>query len=135
MQLPFYNVQAPVGPGKANRIDDVMLVQILLRETAKTPQMIWAYGLPPMLVTGVADGNLFKWILAFQNFCGPLVTKDGIVDPARDALHLSTISHSDYTISVLNRLLRSAASDVYTGLPIDDSTPQLLRDALWKNAR
>ena len=89
--FPLYNIDQPVGPGKANIAADVRLVQALFIETSRFDAGDWLAEVPANLrtlaTTGTFDDKLKSWILAFQTwaargFGGSKVFKvDGIVDP------------------------------------------------------
>ena len=87
----IYNIDAPVGPGKTNRNDDVRLVQNLLIELSRFAANDWVASIPPqqrnLSTTGRFDDLLELWIKAYQNwlvkgFGGSSVfMADGIIDP------------------------------------------------------
>ena len=89
--FPLYNIEQPVGPGKANLPDDVRLVQALFIEVSRFDAYDWVQDIPAQFRTlttsGMWDDNLKEWVLAFQRwsakgFGGDANFKvDGIVDP------------------------------------------------------
>jgi hypothetical protein len=86
-RVPCLNVTLPVGPGKMNAPDDVLLVQGLLNYIAEGFRSTEPLGLPsrrdlPRL-TGVADRKTFDAIRRFQTRWGRiLLAADGVIHPA-----------------------------------------------------
>ena len=78
--IPIYNLDAPVGAKKANRADDVKLVQSLLR-LAMTMTNGAVFETPQ--VTGIFDDTTRIAIVAFQQWAGEVqnVKRDDVVDP------------------------------------------------------
>ena len=70
--FPLYNIDQPVGPGKANIAADVRLVQALFIETSRFDAGDWLAEVPANLrtlaTTGTFDDKLKSWILAFQTW-------------------------------------------------------------------
>jgi hypothetical protein len=100
--FPIYNIDQPVGPGKANKPDDVRLVQALLVELSRFDRALWISQIPKealvLATTGVFDGVLEQWILALQkwlvsNFGGAANWKaDGVIDPMPLVGSISTVA-------------------------------------------
>ena len=83
MTIVVYNIDSAVGSGRANKPDDVRLVQELLNAVARTERN-WAPP-TPLAVDGKFSNNLRIWILAFQTRSAVMnqgkVVVDGLVDP------------------------------------------------------
>ena len=89
--FPIYNIDAPVGPGKTNRNDDVRLVQNLLIELSRFAATDWVASIPPqqrtLSTTGRFDDLLELWIKSYQNWLvkgyggNSVFMADGIIDP------------------------------------------------------
>jgi hypothetical protein len=128
------NIDSAVGFGGANRSDDVMLVQYLLRLWGGKHYGAWGRsatgqarhpllnGLGPMLesflpaVDGNCDGVTKTWIMMFQ-MCqkATLLTIDGRVDPIPNQPNPRT-----NTMLLLNRLMWNQG---YSDLPADAPAP------------
>ncbi|MCW5748322.1 MAG: hypothetical protein KIT36_19195 [Alphaproteobacteria bacterium] len=79
---PFYNIEAPVGAGQANKPDDVTLVQYLLIKVASRTAGKWTPPATPLVANGIYTPNLSAWILSYQKVtAGP---NDGVVHPQRN---------------------------------------------------
>jgi hypothetical protein len=76
---PFYNVDAPVGAGQANKPEDVTLVQYLLLKVSTRTGAKWTPPATPLVVNGTYTPLLGEWIKSFQT--AAQATKDGIVHP------------------------------------------------------
>lgn len=88
--FPLYNIDQPVGPGRANRPDDVRLVQALMIEVSRFDANDWVADLPSanrtLSTSATFDDRLATWILTFQRWCvkgygGSNFKADGVVDP------------------------------------------------------
>jgi hypothetical protein len=131
----FYNVNRAVGKGSANRKGDVMLVQLLLKKFYAKKKDV-----PPppgqMKVDGLFGPTTATWIARFQLQQNPLfpngVATDGVVDRAKDPW-VSTISHTLYTILVLNFWLRQTDVLLFENLAFDPECPALLKNELVFN--
>ena len=132
----YYNIDWPVGLSAANRKDDVMLVQtlfhILYHETE---------GFSPPLavdeieVTGECDATTRAYIRYFKRellLSGERIYPDEVLDPIRDndPDKKSTISRTRYALTFLVGTTGIHKLDRLQGLPEDESTPVLLRQAL-----
>jgi len=112
--FPLYNIDQPVGPGKANIAADVRLVQALFIETSRFDAGDWLVQVPAELrtlaTTGSFDDKLKSWIITFQTwaakgFGGSKVFKaDGIVDPMPIASISASPSFASGRISTLGFL-------------------------------
>ncbi|HEX2887984.1 hypothetical protein [Vineibacter terrae] len=76
---PFYNIEAPVGAGQANRPDDVSLVQYLLVKVASRTMGKWTPPATPLQVNGVYSAALTEWIMSYQKRTKGM--NDGVVSP------------------------------------------------------
>ena len=109
--IPIYNLDAPVGPGKPNRPDDVKLVQCLLR-------LVWkkidnSAVLSPIKVTGQFDQATATGVVAFQTYVSQVknVRRDDVIDPMpakRGGVDFETVAPNGhlYTIYYLNIMAR-----------------------------
>jgi hypothetical protein len=86
--FPLYNIDQPVGPGKANKPDDVRLVQALMIELSRFDIGDWVGQIPAqqrtLSTSGIFDDTLKQWVLAFQTWSKQHVGNymlDGIIDP------------------------------------------------------
>jgi hypothetical protein len=79
---PFYNVEAPVGAGRANQPADVLLVQYLLTKVASQTIGKWNPPGAPLLIDGQFTPNLTAWILSYQKVVA--LIPDGVVDPQKN---------------------------------------------------
>jgi hypothetical protein len=132
----FYNVDQAVGKNKSNAQDDVLLVRFFL-SALKGSGFGDVYGFKPpgtLPVITSWDQQLTDWIIAFQTCVknqatGTLI--DGIVDAARGtATQKSTISHSIYTIVLLNRAYKAGNEKSHAALWLDPAVPAQLRASL-----
>ncbi len=136
----FYNLDAAVGKGKANRPEDVLLVRWFLSQI-KGSAAAGVFGFNPPGVLPVIqawDQQLTEWIIAFQSAMHPnaQVLKDGIVDAARGtASQKTTITHGIYTIVLLNNAYKANQKESHAALWLDPRVPQALRTALLNNVR
>ncbi|HMJ09136.1 MAG TPA: hypothetical protein VK468_09030, partial [Pyrinomonadaceae bacterium] len=96
--FPIYNIDQPVGPGKANRADDVRLIQAIFIELARYSSTDWLKDIPQeqrgLATTGSFDNRLHLWITTLQNWAVGGYGKghfkaDGIIDPLP---HTSSVS-------------------------------------------
>jgi hypothetical protein len=102
MFMPVYNIDAPVGAGQPNSVDDVKLVQMLLMPLGRHMPRTFQ-GLPPLTANGTFDANLGNWILAFQRD-PPRLVKDGKINPirAQDGHFVPNMGAHSSTLLVLN---------------------------------
>jgi len=128
--FPLYNIDQPVGPGKANKPDDVRLVQALLIELSRFDQNDWVALIPRgslgLATTGTFDSTLETWILALQNFLvsnlgGVKLWKaDGVIDPMPPAGPVSTSSRFQSgrfsTLAMICNRLWKRNRDAYLGI-------------------
>lgn len=130
----IYNVSFPVGPGRANNQDDVMLVQHAINTLLTHFEIKNAKG--GRITTYLKRDGIFgprtaEAILGYQQHARDVrhlvITADGVVEPAS---HTGWTKHSNlqYTIVHLNRDHRK----LYGKMMSEDDFPDKLRDALKK---
>jgi hypothetical protein len=107
-----YFTDSAVGLGRQNHRQDVLLVQFLLKSLAGKvdPEIHETFavpGAPPLGVDGICGQNTVDAIKRFQTFTigksnpnSPLV--DGLVDVSPRGQPITTITHTTYTIILLN---------------------------------
>lgn len=109
-QLPFYNVDYSVGPGRANQMGDVMLVQYFLREFYNHPDFRHEKPQGDMIIDGRFGPTTELWIRAFQSNAasrGRPIHVDGRVDPAVGGFRGGVTSGGKYyTIAHFNFAFR-----------------------------
>ncbi|MCI0639306.1 MAG: peptidoglycan-binding protein [Gemmataceae bacterium] len=128
----FFNVDAHVGPNCQNKMDDVMLVQYLMRKLAEA-------GIPAdnpavrttmsdVSPTGQFDATTGEGIRAFQEYMrgkfGGVV--DGRVSPAKGPSYGNGV----YTIYNLNCWMRGAFANVWPRLQDLGDCPGLLKNVI-----
>jgi hypothetical protein len=137
---PFYNVDAAVGKGRANHLEDVMLVQFFIKE-------IFDFGAPmnqmttfpdtPLTVSASPDQNLYDWILAFQKMAqkmGTQVVADGTVDSDPGfSMTRTRGTNSVYTIVIMNNFFQGQQPAIYPKLWEHPRMPQTLSINLFTN--
>jgi hypothetical protein len=107
-KLLFYNVDAAVGKGCQNGRSDVLLVQYLLREGCKAPDLAeiqTGAGFTSTDITGIWDqywdGYLANYLRTLKRK-GKRVVEDRRVDPVVGGRPIGSIHHMQYTILFLN---------------------------------
>jgi hypothetical protein len=136
----FYNVDHPVGKGKTNNSEDVLLVRWFLSQI-KGSAVAGVIGFDPpgtLPVIPIWDQQLTDWIIAFQSVMSPSVNVlvDGIVDPARGtATQKTTITKGTYTIVLMNNAYKANQRESHSALWLDQRVPASLRKALFDNIR
>jgi len=124
-ELPYmYNVSNTVSmvSGSNNR-EDVLLVQLLLRELIANPE------LRPM-VTGVMDCTTAFWVYLMQDMAR-LPYIDGTVTPSQsDGRH----SKGMFFIAHLNKLVKNTAPEKWASLPDRPDLDPVLRQQLKKTS-
>ncbi len=99
----IYNVGHPVGEGCANRADDVMLVQFLVKSFFKDSKNAPEKPADDLPITGFFGPVTLRYLRAFSAACGRrglTIQKDNRLDPA-GAQTSGTISQKLYKIVVL----------------------------------
>jgi hypothetical protein len=105
----FYNLDAAVGKGGANRKDDVLLVQYLLRTSANVPGKFAAGVGGVAQVAGVwsdYDDTLLGMVQNYWSDRGTATWQDRLVDPVPYQRSMSPIHHTQYKILTLNVIYR-----------------------------
>lgn len=129
----IYNINSAVGPGAANRRDDVLLVQYLLQEAFKGPSFQKEPG--SVSVDGRPGPQTFAAILHFQKVTkklgkGQSITTDGRVDPPVGEQTLGSISKTKYTIIFMNQAYKSARPLDYPRVSRAGDCPSELRNLI-----
>ena len=112
-----------------------MLVQFFFRELAPVHNIFnWTAPKQPLQVNGSPDENLYTYIHTFQGALKGLgypVAADDRIDPARGArTQRSSITHTIYTIVLLNNWFESMFPQRFLTLPKDSAAPLPLQKAL-----
>ena len=127
----FYNVEAAVGYGGKNLVEDVKVIQFFLQRVfmgIKENKNLKPWG--TMVVDGKCGPITRAWITHYQSELrlhdyNCLV--DGKIDRAGNATNTSnwesSYSHTNYTIRLLNRTLRKYDSEVYKNLTTHPMVP------------
>jgi hypothetical protein len=138
----FYNLDRPVGQGKPNMSDDVLLLRFFLSQIKGSGAGNLIGFNPPgsLPVNGPFDALLDIWIKAFQAAVRGTgntgIAADGIVDPAHGtSAQKTTHTHSTYTIVLMNNAFRSNQPASHAALFLDQRVPASLRESLLKNTR
>ncbi|MPZ18958.1 MAG: hypothetical protein GEV06_13740 [Luteitalea sp.] len=135
-----YNADFRVGRAAANRKDDVMLVQALLR-------MVYIQGFDPkgeyaplpdepdIMVDGIVGPITQRYIMHFKDQArraGVPLYPDQCMDPIRHSnpQSVSTIRNQRYALGVLLEVAERARPDLFSTLPEHKDTPEMLRRAL-----
>jgi hypothetical protein len=101
----FYNLDAAVGKGGANRRDDVLLVQYLMKTSANVPGKFTAQVSGAAQVAGVwseFDDLLLGTVQRNWSQRGTATWQDRRVDPVPFQRSVSPIHHAQYKILTLN---------------------------------
>jgi len=101
----FYNLDAAVGKGGANRRDDVLLVQYLMRTSANVPGKFGATVGGIDQVAGAwsdFDDQLLGIVQKYWSEHGTATWQDRRVDPVPSQQSASPIHHTQYKIVTLN---------------------------------
>ena len=109
----FYNLDRNVGKGGANRRDDVLLVQYLLKTSANVPGIFRAAvgGPPPVAgVWGDVDDILLGMVQSDWAERGTATFQDRRVDPVPQHQTMTPIHHTQYKILTLNVIYASLRS-------------------------
>ena len=138
--LVAYTVEQPVGPGCANRRDDVLLVQHLLRvaweDTATSKGFRPPGEAQPLKDDGICGGTTNKFIKFFQEEArrrGANCALDGRVDPVLSGASSSGGSHTFYTILAMNAARNARRMANLNDIGGDAGFPADLRRALYIN--
>lgn len=126
----FYNVNEQVGYGSKNMVEDVKIVQFFLQRYFECLSIKKPWG--EMTPDGKCGPITRAWIIQAQldmRRAGTNVMADGLVDKAWDPTsnRISSISHTKYTIRILNNTLRNADTEVYKNLTTHPVVPADLK--------
>jgi hypothetical protein len=135
----WYSIDGHVGPGKANRPEDVLLVQFGLRQMGANPPS--GQTITPALkqqlasvpVTGTCDASTVSAIKAFQNWRKtkfPSISVDGVVSPAID--NPSYGAGTMYTIVDFCMAMKRGSVSNWPAVYLDASCPAPLKPILRK---
>ena len=143
----IYTIDSGVGRGRANRRDDVMLVQLLLK---KADAISISAGLPGLhesnlKVDGICGPTTLKFIEGF-GFTGTLtrglgqmnVANDDGFDPLpanRSVKSSNGLWYKIFAVNVRAKQNMESRTPNYNSLIDDPQTPPLLRAALMGNRR
>ena len=121
-----FNVDSHVGPGCPNKIEDVLLVQFFLSETAGLAiEPVLKSKLTKVPKSGTCDSATIDGIRAFQQSFhdrNPAQVVDGIVSPAKGASY----GGGAWTIVLLNVNVRDANSGAWPRLQDYIGCPPIL---------
>ncbi|HYJ90127.1 MAG TPA: hypothetical protein VEV84_02355 [Pyrinomonadaceae bacterium] len=130
----FYNVVSAIGLGCPNMEEDVKVVQFFLQRFFSIPQFKNEKPWGTMTVDGKVGPITRAWILRSQMLMregGVNVLVHGVVDKAGNVAaagnRVSTISHTDYAIRMLNNALRKEDTQVYKTLTTNPVVPADVR--------
>jgi len=134
----YYNLHEGVGPDLNGnyRRDDIMLVQYLLKKVWAQGRFSFAPTLPPPPAPGDINpdgiyGNTTKrWIKEYQNMekqRGNTVLADGRIDRILNQSAETSISHTIYTLFVLNKRFKEALPEVFENVNDDPDCPPDLK--------
>lgn len=143
-QAILYNINHAVGPNKPNVLEDVMLVQFLIKQAFGNdfrPVSVFVRGkatdLTPLMINGRYDANTQGHIDVFQHSFarekGYHLSNDGIVDPIPP--QLTRVPARRYTMGALNDLAEFHLTSRFNTLSSDPEVPGPLREALGKGYR
>ena len=130
----FYNVNSGVGYGQKNMEEDVKVVQFFLKRLYSVPSMQAKKPFGEMAVDGKVGPITRNWIVKTQLIIqqkGTAVLVDGVIDKAANPVNgdnlKSSISHTNYTIRLINNFLRRNDAAVYKTLPSNSEVPADVR--------
>jgi hypothetical protein len=106
----FYNLDGNVGKGGANRRDDVLLVQYLLKISSFIPGKFRATvgGTSPVAgIWGDADDMLLGMVQKEWSERGTATFQDRRVDPVPPHMSQTPVHHAQYKILTLNMIYSS----------------------------
>ena len=130
----FYNVNFGVGYGQKNMEEDVKVIQFFLKRVYSVSSMQDKKPYGEMVVDGKVGPITRNWIVKTQIMIkqkGTAVLVDGIIDKAGNPQNgdnlKSSISHTSYTIRLINNFLRKKDTAVYKTLPSNSEVPPDVR--------
>ena len=126
----FYNVNAAVGYGGSNMVEDVKVVQFFLKRLYSLEDMKKHKPWGEMSVDGKVGPVTRAWIMKTQ-MISKNVLVDGVVNKAGNEQNPSnwetSISHTKYVIRMINNHLRKHDTAVYKTLPTNAEVPPDMR--------
>jgi hypothetical protein len=127
----FYNLDASVGKGGANRRDDVLLVQYLVKISANVPGKFSAEtsGGPPQ-VAGIwtdYDDTMLGMVQGYWAKRGTATWQDRRVDPVPKHQTSTPIHHTQYKILTLNAIYASLRPADFPNMSEATDCPQDLK--------
>jgi hypothetical protein len=130
----FYNINSAVGYGCPNMEEDVKVVQFFMQRFFTIPQFAERKPWGTMVADGKVGPLTRAWIIRTQMVSkqdGANVIIDGVVDKAQNAQdnsnRVSSISHTDYLIRMMNNALRKLDTQVYKTLTTNPVVPPDIR--------
>jgi hypothetical protein len=126
----FYNLDAAVGKGAANRRDDVLLVQYLLKTSANVPGKFGASVGGAKQVAGVwtdYDDLLLGMVQQYWKDKGTSTWQDRRVDPAPPHRTHGSVHHTQYKIITLNLIYQYVRPDDFPKMAKVGDCPAELR--------
>ncbi|HRH41523.1 MAG TPA: hypothetical protein PKY82_07745 [Pyrinomonadaceae bacterium] len=130
--ITFYNVNDSVGSGGKNNTEDVKVVQFFLKRAYLTDELKNGKTWGEMVPDGKCGPITNSWIRKFQIDCNRLGNNtlvDGLIDKANNPQNnrIGSISQTNYTIRLLNNLLRHLDKEVYKNLTTHREVPPDLK--------
>src|SRR5215813_8264985 len=130
--LTFYNVSQAVGGGCPNWLEDVKVVQFFLQRIYSKPKYLPFKPWGDMSVDGKVGPITKAWITKYQLDCrnhGVNTAVDGIIDKAGndESNYKSSMSHTWYTIRILNNMMFENDTAVYKTLSTNPEVPPDVR--------
>jgi len=127
----LYNLSDMVGPGKPNKPDDVMLVQVLLADMAAAKKIghLSAVMGPPA-ITGTFDFATAYWILLMQHENRAGVKVDGFVSPCKSSSGTYSGDTKAWLIAAMNAWYYKHLAQKFSALPTDSRLSPALRKAI-----
>src|SRR4051794_13679421 len=127
----FYNLDHSVGKGGANRRDDVLLVQYLLKTSANIPGKFSATvggGTPQVAgVWGQFDELLLGMVQRAWAELGTATWQDSRIDPVPRQASRTPLHHAQYKILTLNVIYQSVRPVDYPKIADATDCPQDLK--------
>lgn len=125
----FYNVFDSVGYGGKNLLEDVKVVQFFLQRYFACVPVKGGKPWGEMVPDGKCGPITRAWITRFQMDCEGGCVVDGVIDKAGNPAgnRAGTMSHRNYSIRLLNNVLRHVDQDVYKNLTTHPIVPADLK--------
>jgi len=129
----FYNLDAAVGKGAANKRDDVLLVQYLMKTSADIPGKFHAQVGGVVQVPGKwsdFDEALLDLVQNAWAKRGTATWQDRRIDPVPRQASTTPIHHAQYKILTLNAIYASLRPADFSSMPDVPDCPGELRAAI-----